>query len=343
MKKTIIHIIPTLNNGGAETVLTKLSLAFHAKGMAQYIFTLHGNTKDFHYKTITTKIKVLDLNRDYKEIISILKAKNLVVIAWMYKSIVYAYWLNLLAKKNHLVYWNIRHSKFRPKQVFQKLALYIFGIATYVLKNKIIYCAHAAKKSHKKFLFKNNGSVVIHNRLAKVLNFESQEAPPPYLLYVGRHDPVKGPERLIAIVSALFKENKEVQLYIAGSHWKPKHIPNTIKERVSLLGNIKNLAPYYVSAKALLFTSYVEGYPNVLAEAISLGCPVVGFKAGDSEEILSNFKYGKTVYSTEAFLLQLKNTIALNLSERERKITSEKQKQQLNFHKTVLEYEAFLM
>lgn len=343
MKAKIIHIIPTLNNGGAENILKHLSLNLSQRDFSQLIITLHGSTNDFHYSSLSKKILILDLRRNYKEIINIYKEERIVVVAWMYKSIFYALLFNLFVAKFHLVFWNIRHSSFRSHQLFQKLFLYIFGFFSNILKSNIIYCSHVSKSYHERFFFRKANSIVIHNRLAKDLNFQYNDTLPPFLLYVGRYDKVKGPDRLLRIIKTYFDENKELKLFIAGSNWKEELIPTSLKNRVSLLGNVKNLSQYYSNAKALLFTSYSEGYPNVLAEAISLGCPVVGFRAGDSKEILGDFKNGFTVESDREFISALEEVFKKPVDLKGRILDSKIQKNRLNFKETVVEYENFLL
>ena len=48
-----------------------------------------------------------------------------------------------------------------------------------------------------------------------------------------------------------------------------------------------------------LFTSYSEGYPNVLVEAAVSGLPIIGFEAGDSKYILDRLRLGYSVSSNK--------------------------------------------
>ena len=77
--------------------------------------------------------------------------------------------------------------------------------------------------------------------------------------------------------------------------WTIDKIPTQIRERVFLLGNVKNIYPLYRTAEALLFTSHAEGYPNVLVEAVVSGTPIIGFEAGDSKLILDAYDLGYSV------------------------------------------------
>lgn len=50
--RTLIHIIPTLENGGAETVLTRLVEEFAKDGVEHFVISLHGNENDFNHAQI---------------------------------------------------------------------------------------------------------------------------------------------------------------------------------------------------------------------------------------------------------------------------------------------------
>ena len=285
--KTLIHIIPTLNNGGAETVLSRLVEEFSLGGIEQFVITLQGTLSDFHYATINKYVTIVDWKTNpegVKQII--LQNRKAPIIAWMYPAIFLVHKLKFRLKTDHPIFWNIRHSSFRWNQIYQKLALFAFSFYSRLKQPKIIYCSYRAKKVHEMYFFSKKNSLVIQNRLAKKQNpFPLEvnlpdEKSEPFFLYVGRYDPIKGPKRLVQITHTFFLQNPGINLKIAGSGWTVDKIPKQIRDRVFLLGNVKNIYPLYQSAKALLFTSHAEGYPNVLVEAVVSGTPIVGFEAG---------------------------------------------------------------
>jgi teichuronic acid biosynthesis glycosyltransferase TuaC len=56
---------------------------------------------------------------------------------------------------------------------------------------------------------------------------------------------------------------------------------------------------YYNAADVLLLTSYHEGSPNVVKEAMACNCPIVSSDVGDVKEIISN-KKGSYITSFDA-------------------------------------------
>ena len=344
--KTLIHIIPTLQNGGAETVLSRLVEEFSVSGVMQYVITLQGATNDFHYFEITKYAKVLDWKTDPSLVDqTILKNSDAPMLAWMYSAILFSHKLKRRLKTQNPITWNIRHSSFRWNQLYQKAALFGFAVWSHIKDPKIIYCSYSSKEVHEKYFFSKKNRTVIQNRLAKKmmpLSSEFLSAEKPFLLYVGRYDPVKGPDRLIKIAQKFLKNKESYCLKIAGNGWKDAMIPQDLKGKVLLAGNVSNISELYQQAVVLLFTSYTEGYPNILVEAAVSGTPIVGFEAGDSKLILDSYDLGYSVSNQKQFMDRL-NRLMKELPLQSQKLkAAKKQLKQLDFSITLNEYKAFM-
>jgi len=344
--RTLIHIIPTLQNGGAETVLSRLVEEFSVSEVKQYVITLQGAPNDFHYSEISKYAKVLDW-KAYPNAVdqTILKNSDASILAWMYSAILFSHKLKYRLKTQNSITWNIRHSSFRWNQLYQKAALFGFAVLSQIKDPKIIYCSYSSKKVHEKYFFSKKNRTVIQNRLAKRMKPLSStflSAEKPFLLYVGRYDPVKGPDRLIKIAQKFLKNNKSYCLKIAGNGWKDSMIPQDLKGKVLLAGNVSNISELYQQAVVLLFTSYTEGYPNILVEAAVSGTPIVGFEAGDSKLILDSYDLGYSVSNQKQFMDRL-NRLMKELPLQSQKLkAAKKQLKQLDFSITVNEYKAFI-
>ena len=347
--KTLIHIIPTLENGGAETVLSRLVEEFSENDIEQFVITSQGTTTDFHYATINKYATIVDWKTNPEGVEQIiLQNRKAPIVAWMYSAIFLLHKLKFRLKTEHPVFWNIRHSSFRWNQIYQKLSLFAFSFYSRFKQPKIIYCSHRAKEVHEMYFFSKKNSVVIQNRLAKKQNSvplevnAPDEKSEPFFIYVGRYDPIKGPKRLVKITHTFFLENPRINLKIAGSGWTIDKIPKQIQDRVFLLGNVKNIYSLYHSAKALLFTSHAEGYPNVLVEAVVSGTPIVGFEAGDSKLILDNYKFGYSVNTRSKFIDKLGFVLNNTIPEDEKEEEISRQQKLLDFRITAQEYLRFL-
>ena len=101
----------------------------------------------------------------------------------------------------------------------------------------------------------------------------------PLLLFVGRHVPYKGLDRLLSAVSML---RSDCRVVVGGTGPLTKHLKRDYpSEKVHFLGKIPNeeLAAYYHAADLFLFTSITknEAFGVALAEAMYCGAPAVTF------------------------------------------------------------------
>ena len=344
--KKLIHIIPTLKSGGAENVLVRLVEEFDKLGVEQTIITLSDSKSDFYYNKVKNFCNVLNSKKNNKTINELLTEKEIKIIAWMYKSILYIQLKLFLNGINKKVYWNIRHSNFGIFQFYQKLSLCFFGFLSKILGPWIIYCSNKSKIVHNKFFFSREKNIVIQNNLAKkfknislhksFLNFK-------FFLFVGRFHSQKSPKSLSIIAENLLLSNPDFKLVIVGRNWKLNYFPKKIRSMIHIVGESNNLESYYFNSQCMFFTSkFGEGYPNVLVEASAFGTPIVGFDAGDSGEILKDYKFGHLVSNNDEFISKVESIIKSKIDSKERNQVMNYQKKVLSFDKTVKKYYSFL-
>ena len=302
---TIYHIIPNLNSAGAENFL--LSLSKHlSKEYDQIIYTFSNPEKDTLYPKFDSSIKFIF---GKKELIGSLKSfQNPIIICWMYPSIFFLEKLRVFNKIEAKIVWNIRHSSFLLFEIKQKVGLLFLGLLSKIRKYNILYCAYASRDYHQRFLFYKKKSEVILNGLTKKLDLKDLKSE-DYFLYVGRHNPSKGPDLLLRVFKKYEKINPEAKLKIAGGGWNKNQINNSLINNIELLGNVDDLSALYAKAKCFLFTSKTEGFPNVLAEACSFGLPIIATNAGDVSVILKDYPNAE-IATTEKHFFELLNNHA---------------------------------
>lgn len=344
--KTLIHIIPTVQNGGAETVLLRLVEEWFRKGVKQFVITIQGNEKDHHHGRLSQYCELIHSQSQIQKSIQCFKDNpDAKILAWMYKGIRKAYQWRKIAKTEQEIIWNIRRSYFRSYEWKQHLGLFAYGLFSQWYKPRIVFCAHVAKKAHRSYGFYQEESKVIENRLAKK-RIKSPSVfpllPERFLLYVGRYNLAKGPDRLLRIMENYLAQNGQLPLVIAGSGWDNINVSKSLKSHVYFLGNVNEVEVLFENATAFLFTSYTEGYPNVVVEAITQGTPLICFEAGDSRSILADYPFGHTVETEDEFLNKLQDLLEVSPTKEERQKEASKQQKRLDFLLTVKEYEQFI-
>ncbi|VAW45907.1 hypothetical protein MNBD_GAMMA03-241 [hydrothermal vent metagenome] len=122
----------------------------------------------------------------------------------------------------------------------------------------------------------------------------------PVLISAGRLAPEKGLLDLVKAIKIVAK-TKKIRLLMLGEGPMRTEIESLIiKEKltgiIKLIGFQENPLKYYNKADVFVLSSYVEGLPNVLVEAMMCGCTPVSTNCPTGpEEVLQNEKFGYLV------------------------------------------------
>lgn len=187
--------------------------------------------------------------------------------------------------------------------------LFKFGYkSSYFFFNKVICISHAIKKDiiqncDFKFIKKlqviyNPHDLIKINEKSKeeiIANYEKSLFMNDIILFVGRLSIQKAPWHLIKSFSLLENKENNIKLVFIGEG--DIQITNyllelskelKIEKNVVFLGPKSNPYKYILNSKLVALTSYYEGTPNVIVEAIALGIPIVSSNCTDGiSEIMS--------------------------------------------------------
>lgn len=142
---------------------------------------------------------------------------------------------------------------------------------------------------------------VIHNpadvsRIEQALHEPAGDLPfpagTPFVLFVGRLEPVKGLDHLVRAFASL-RDHDGLHCVMLGEGSERVHLEQLatslgIAERVHLMGRRANPYSYMAEAAMLVLPSLSEGMSNVLVEAMACGCPIVATEiaGGITQEVL---------------------------------------------------------
>ena len=122
---------------------------------------------------------------------------------------------------------------------------------------------------------------------------------------------------LIDAFYEFYKNNKKYKLLLYGDGPDKEKLQKKVK-KLNLKKNIKflgwqtNMSYIYKRAKLFLLTSYYEGMPNVLIDAINFETPSIAFNASGVEDILLNGKGGEIIKNKNSKELtkRIKNSLS---------------------------------
>ena len=170
------------------------------------------------------------------------------------------------------------------------------------LADMVIYQSHWAM-SYAGY-FAGEGIVILNGVDTDIFNTKGRESDSKTYLYVNYNDnPNKRFDEALYIFDMDWRLDNEIKLLIAGNvpriylenpeyHWD---IPtNGLIDYVGVKNTPEEMAELYKSCDVLLYPSFAEACPNVVAEAMACGCRVIGINAegGTSELVEKNIGKG---------------------------------------------------
>lgn len=315
----VLHIITGLTNGGAEGVLYRL--VTNDKSNEHIVVSLMDEGK-YGPLLVDKGINVhcLNMSQGKPSIKSVAKLFKLiktikpdVVQTWMYHADLIG---GVVAKSLGVkkIFWNIRHSSFdsrhtKPSTI--KIAKICAKLSN-IIPSKIISCSNNAVDIHTNLGYSSRKIVTISNgydlayfkedknsisKLQKSLNLRGF----PILGMVGRFNPQKNHKGLLQALSLIKEKGYKFDCLFVGTDLNSENteILNLIKrynleEDIYLLGQRTDIPDImHLLDIHILSSSYGEGFPNVLAEALACGTPCIATDVGDSKLIVD--KYGLIV------------------------------------------------
>ena len=307
MKRKVAFIIPSLKNGGAERVLSTLSLNLN-KDIKQYILTWDKDNQDYEFNGEIVEIKTSNSTNILGNIFVF--AKRIYMVKRLKKR------LGIDVSISHLEGPNLVNilSKYKEKTVItvhnfqteERKGLYgnIFRVLMKLFYNKadkIVAVSKLIKHDLvNSFKVKENLIDVLYNpfdikKIQRLMleNIDSEYEKlfeNPVIINVGRLNEQKAQDNLIKAFYLLKKKMSNAKLVILGKGPLESKLQKLIKKlelegEVFLLGFNKNPFKFIYRSKVFALTSLYEGFPMCIPESMVCGVPVISVdcKSGPRE------------------------------------------------------------
>jgi len=321
IQKTIFHLIPRIEYGGTERMLTQIMTSGAISSeWRQVLYVMKGDHAENMGRLIDAgcEIRQLPMGKGriqaalgiFKSIMKLRrdcrKEKPDAIMGWLYYGNILA---SMIRPKSALLFHNIRNSGFNVKEYQASLrwALRINARLSH-LADMTIYNSHAGQHDHIGNGFCSHRNIVLHNGIdsddfvpsAKYRKAWRQQhgfrAKGKVILTVGRNDPQKRYDQVFRLAKTF-----------------PKHLFVVIGEgveklegpkNVMSLGHANNINTIYPAADIILSaSSFGEGFQNTVAEGMAAGLVPVCHDAGDIRILVGEAGYVADDYDDLAWQL----------------------------------------
>ena len=305
MKKKIkvLHVIATLDNGGAERQLIELLKKNKNHGVILlkdagiYKSTLDKLNIKYWELAVKSKFLIFFKIRIFAKVIKEFKPN--IIQAWMYNACFFSIICRVIRIYNVPLIWSIRCSDMTTKYYPATLKFLIAGCRLLSKKvDKIIYNSFSGMVHHTNLGFSSKNTVVIFNgvdskkfrrstNLRKSLRDEFQyKTNDIVIIFAARVDPMKNHQGFLNSFKVA-KDNglNNLKLVLVGKDTERLDLPY---DCISL-GMRLDIEKYYNIADVIILPSlFGEGFSNVLVEGMLTNLVPVASHVGDSKKIISD-------------------------------------------------------
>lgn len=339
----ILIVIDSLGSGGAQRIAVYLAKGLVEKGHLVEIFVYNKKYNFFEsdFKKLNIKIHSVQRDTNNKLLFGFKIIKNLrsiimkydQIISFMHTPSIYASISKFGIKHGKLLVFELSSSN-APVSKFKKLLFYLSCLLSNLVITNSVTETNLMKK---KIGLKNKVSTIWngYNIESMKVNYSSNSQNIKQLLIVGRIAYPKNGVNLLKGLKIFYDNNNWLPEVIwAGredldnrSLKMQKEMKIFLKENIHIankfkfIGEVKNINDLYQSVDALIHPSIYEGLPNVICEAMILGCCVIASNVCDHPVILNDERgllfdprspksISKSIEEFNAMSLDRRNTIA---------------------------------
>lgn len=297
----LLLFINSLQNGGAERVLALLANYWAKKGWNVTILTLSSADNDFYHLGASIKRISLDLSHNsstpFEAVFNNIKRISL-LRQWL-KELNPDVGLSFMTTSNCLlalasIGLNIKvigsersypplNSVGKQWHILRKWCYGLLDCVVGLTQENVEWLYKYTKTKYSKAI---PNPVIYplarHSPILEPANIKDQLKFGKILVTCGRLTQVKGYDRLIDVFADLTYEFKDWGLVILGEgdlrpDLERQAQQKGISDRVIMPGSVGNVGDWLAISELFVLSSYYEGFPNVLVEALAHGVPAVSF------------------------------------------------------------------
>jgi glycosyltransferase involved in cell wall biosynthesis len=345
---SVLHIITDLHAGGAELMLRRLiqTQASDSRFRHRVVSLRSLGSVGALIRESGVEVEALGMGgtggaaRGFLRLVRILReAKPDVVQTWMYHADLIGGAAARIAWQGPIL-WGVRVADIFPEMGVSRSLIWARWVSARLsglIPNRILYVAESARQVHERLGYRATKSVVIQNGYAVPPAEEVSAAragrraelglgPDDVLIgTAGRFSPQKGYEGFAKAAGELAARHSQAHFLMLGRgvDWDNAELAGWIRatgfaDRFHVLGETRVLSEWLAAMDVFALYSLGEGFPNVVAEAMSVGTPCVVTDVGDAALLVDDTGRVAQPRDLAAFTAALDSMITAGAEERRR-------------------------
>lgn len=302
---TIIHVITNFTaSAGAETMLARLLRI--SQGSRIVVVSLMGISARNRNLANNPRVSYVALGAENPTALPgaifalaklIRQERPTAVLCWMYHAMLAGTIAERLSRQHTSVFWNVRQSLDDPASLSgsSRLAIALARRLSHRATG-FIYNSSRALELHGAYGYSNHNAVVIpngfdlpplpavvvrpRNRIGIAGRFHAQKDHASFFRAAGLVSQTHPDVVFEAAGQGLSGDNPAVMQLIANA--------DLSRSRIELKGEVSDMTSFYEGIDIFVLSSRTEGFPNVVAEAMSFAKPVVTTDVGDASAVVGD-------------------------------------------------------
>ena len=312
----LLHVISGLNTGGAEMMLLKLlSVWDRNSGQTEVISLTDIGAIGDRILKLNIPVRALEMPRGRPSISGLIRLSKWlrqsspnVIQTWMYHADLVGGLASKFGSRTPVV-WGIRNGVLEPRSNPRSTIWTAKACArlSKLVPSRIVCCSEQSQRFHQGMGYCPAKMVLIPNGFdleaftpmpeARISLRTELNLPQDALLIglVARFDPQKDHRNLIRAARWVADKNLKVYFVLCGDGITRENRPlgvwlheSGLTDRFRLLGRREDIPRVMAALDILASSSYGEGFPNVVGEAMACGVPCVVTDVGDSAFIVGD-------------------------------------------------------
>jgi glycosyltransferase involved in cell wall biosynthesis len=316
MKISILFIITGLNTGGAEMMLYKLLSHMDRSRFSPVVVSLREegpvaqNIRSLGIEVIPLDVlSPRNVFRGLRGLRKTLSEHDIHIIqGWMDHGNLVSILIGMTVRRHIPVLWNVRQALYSLRYEKRMSAAVIkLGGFFSRLPYRIIYNSQVSARQHAAIGYASARQVIIPNgfdidlfrpspEASREIRFELGLPQDAFLIgLVGRYHPMKDHATFLRASSLVSRNHPDIRFVLAGDNVDKKNgelmrltSDLGLLEKVHFLGRRDDVPRITAALDIAACSSFTEGFPNVVGEAMSCGVPCVVTDVGDTARLVGD-------------------------------------------------------